>query len=202
MANEETVLRDDVHGARPASYDAPLDTNNARLRSVGLAQAAIVDSRWQATTVTGSDLSRASFDSSRLLDVVFDNCDLTGLQMLGRTTLEIVTFSNCKLAYSNWFDVNLDRVRFVQCQLRDARFASLSVSEVQMLECDLSGASFDGLLLEEAGDLDVRGSTIEATTGLAHTRGLRVDTLQAAALAAGLLEAHGIVVDDFDPNRS
>jgi len=196
LAAEETVLTGHVTGALPAGFDAPLDTDDAQLVGADLHDARILDGRWSSTTVTGSDLGRTQWEATRLADVDFEDCDLTGLQVLDKTVFERVTFTNCKLAYSNWFDCVLDDVRFVNCHFRESRFASMTMRAVIAATSDFTGATFDRMELRGVGDFDLRGSTIEETSGLPHIRGLRVDTTQAAAIGAALLAAHGIVVAD------
>ena len=197
---EETVLVGPVGGVLPGGFDAPLDADGAQLVGTDLHQARIVDGRWQSTSLSATTLASTTWEATRLVDVEFENCDLTGAQFLDKTTMERVTFTNCKLAYSNWFDCVLGEVRFEDCHLSEARLASMTLRGVSMVSCTLDGSTFDRVSLGASGDLDLRGSAIEDTKGLAYIRGLRVDTAQAAAIGAALLDAHGIVVDD-GPDR-
>ena len=196
LDDAEVVIRGAATGTIPASFQSAIDAEDADLGNARLRDMKLTDVHWRSTRVRDSDLTGVRWDGARLVGVVFENCDLTGMQVLGRSHLSDVTFTNCKLSYTNWFDVVFDQVTFLDCRIREARFASLRLRAVRMHRSDGHGSSFDRVTLEASGDLDLRGSSIDDTTGLAEIRGLRVDTTQAAAIGAGLLAAAGITVDD------
>lgn len=196
LSGSEPTVTGNATGQLRQGFDGPLDVHDAIVTSADFGDACVVDGRWKNNRVRSSRFANTRFLSSRLVGTVFEDCDLSGIQVLEGSLFDTVSFTRCKLSFSNWVDVTLTKVRFVECQMHESRFASCSVSDAAMLACDLTGSRFDEVTVAGATGLDLRTSTIDDTNGLPRVRGLRVDTTQAAMLGSALLAERGIEVGD------
>ena len=111
-----------------------------------------------------------------------------------------VRFVDCQLDGAWLRTATFERCEFVDCDLTGAdlhraRFLGGS----RLLSCRLEGAEFSGAEVE--GGLALHGSSLAGAPGLATVRNLVIGTDQVVDLAAPLLAAHGITVDDdYDPD--
>ncbi|TMN22168.1 pentapeptide repeat-containing protein [Lentibacillus cibarius] len=111
-------------------------------------------------------LNDAILPFSHWLDVIFENCDLSGVQLQG-ARLNRVSFRNCKLAGADldravmsdvtWTDcqapyllcnqAELRDVYFDQCLLKGANFMDVSQDHLQLDTSDIQDVQFTGTSL-------------------------------------------------------
>ncbi|RYG72518.1 pentapeptide repeat-containing protein [Lentibacillus lipolyticus] len=113
-------------------------------------------------------LNEAMLPFSHWLDVIFENCDLSGIQLQG-ARLNRVAFRNCKLAGADldravisdvtWTDcqapyllcnqAELRDVRFDQCLLKGANFMDVSQDHLQFGTSNIEDVQFSGTSLKK-----------------------------------------------------
>jgi uncharacterized protein YjbI with pentapeptide repeats len=92
----------------------------------------------------------------------------------------------------------METTRFDHCDLARADFYEARLPGCQLLDCQLAGADFSGATV---GGSELHGSRLDGISGAPALRGVRVDPLQAMALAHALLASHGIEVTDEATGR-
>lgn len=149
------------------------------------------------------------FRESRLTDVLFENCDLSNVDLSG-CVLFRVEFRSCKLMGTNLSDAVLNNVLFHHC---NARYVNLSMGRLKQVffahgdmqggaleSCRFESVAFDTCSLVEAEfsrtplkGIDLTSSKLEGIRlGVADLRGVIVSPLQALDLSRYL----GLVVKD------
>lgn len=160
-----------------------VDGHGADLTSLDIASSVICDSR-----LPGSDWSSAS-----VAEIVVADTDLGGAAFTD-ASLRRAVFSACKLAGAHFFGANLVRVRFERCQMRRCEFNRCSFEDVIFRDCDLTGSLFTHSSVAPNTRLDLRGSDLGETSGLAGVGSLVVDEDQAEQIAAAYLRERGVQV--------
>ncbi|HLR63672.1 MAG TPA: pentapeptide repeat-containing protein [Lentibacillus sp.] len=144
---------------------------------------------------------------SQWLDVIFDNCDLSGAKLNG-ARLNRVEFRNCKLSGTNfdravmqdvtWKDcqapyilcnlTNLRDMQFDNCLLKGANFIDVSQDNLQFGNSDIEDVQFTGTSLR---NVDLSRSRFN------HLH-LDEEELRGAVIApeqaAGFIEVFGVIV--------
>jgi uncharacterized protein YjbI with pentapeptide repeats len=171
--------------------------------------AEIIGCRFTGVWLIGADLERV-----RVVDSVFEHCDLSAAQ-LTRATLIRTSFSDCRLVGAGISDADLTDVRFDgcrmsevdlrmarteclelhDCDLHDADLYAAALPGARLLGCDLSGAecsksSWPGAWLH--------GSTLTGVKGAGAMREVTIASDQIVPLALGVFADLGITVTD-DP---
>ena len=149
------------------------------------------------------------FREARLTDVLFENCDLSNVDLSG-SVLFRVEFRACKLMGTNLSDGVLNNVLFRHC---NARYMNLSMGRLKQVlfahgdmqgsaleSCRLEAVAFDTCSLVEAEfsrtslkGIDLTSSRLEGLRlGVGDLRGMIVSPVQALDLTRYL----GLVVKD------
>ena len=156
-------------------------------------------STWRspAATVAARSSRAASSIGVHLVDVVFDDCELSGALLLdGRLTR--VQFNRCRMSGS-WRRVGRRRRRFLDCKLDGANFRMSSwerrlaalrapdadlgacvVAHVRLFGCNLSGADVAKVRLD---DVALHGSNLDGLRGADALRGAVIGSDQVVPLA-------------------
>ncbi|MEQ1606038.1 MAG: pentapeptide repeat-containing protein [Pyrinomonadaceae bacterium] len=97
------------------------------------------------------NLSLVKLSEAALKTVDFSDCKLVGVDF-GKCSdfLFTVSFQNCQLDYSSFFQKKLKSTRFADCSLKETDFTSADLTSAVFHNCDLLRASFVQTNLEKA----------------------------------------------------
>lgn len=146
-----------------------------------------------------ANLNGLEFNKSRLVDVIMEACDLSGVicanmrfqraeildsRLIGTNFLESefddVTFKDGNLENIIFVSGTQRHTRYQNCNLRNARFEDADLSGVIFDKCDLTGAYFRGAKLNGT---DFRGSIINGMKlDPKDVRGVIIESAQAAQI--------------------
>lgn len=157
-------------------------------------------------------LTGRRFERLRMVDVLIEDSELSGVSIaegswtrveLRRCRLSGMVASKLKASHVRLTDCRADgamfrMTRWEQAELRDvdlrhADFYASTMAGVRLLGCDLTGADFTKAVMAGAA---LHGSTVEGLKGADSLRGVVIASDQVLALAAPMLVALGIAVDD------
>jgi uncharacterized protein YjbI with pentapeptide repeats len=169
----------------------------------------IVGSRLSGMSFTGAEHHRV-----RLLDVVLEDCELSGatLSQASFTRVEFVNcrmsgfvasdlnardvrWSGCKLDGSNFRNATLDRCAWEDCIMQDADFYGATLEKSGLHRCDLARAEFSKA---KCSDVSLHRSTLQDLRGALALRGCTIGSDQVWDVSMSLLAAVGITVNDDD----
>jgi uncharacterized protein YjbI with pentapeptide repeats len=184
-----------------------VDVGAAGVVRGGSADCEISGSRLRGVRLTGLELVRL-----RLLDVVLDDCELSG-SILTEATFVRVHFNRCRMSGlvapglraqdAQWSECKLDGANFRSSSLERCVWAGDVMVESDFYGATLSSSSFDRCDLTSAeftkvrcDDVRFHGSTLDAISGADSLGGSTIGSNQVTALALSLLQAVGILVDD------
>ena len=103
------------------------------------------------------NLSMASLTGTSFRDVKFEGCKMLGLRLDGCNDFGFaVSFEDCVLDHSSFFERNLKKTHFKNTRLHGVDFTNADLTSAVLEGCDLKDARFDGTNLEKA---DFRTST-------------------------------------------
>ncbi len=143
-----------------------------------------------------------SFQHVELMDVIFENCDLSNIRFTKPITR--VLFKNCKLIGAHFLSVNMKDVELENCALRfsncfettltncllhhndftESYFSESLFKTVEVRDCNFTKAEFDHTSLY---GMDLSTSEIYGIkTDLFSIRGVIIDSFQASALVGML----------------
>lgn len=112
------------------------------------------------------DFSDSDFSQNRFTDCQFIGCNLAMLK-LGNSTLDNVTFSECKLTGIDFSACEefLFTVRFESCLMDYTSFLKRKMPKTNFLGCSLKNAVFEQANLTKAvfDNTDLAGATFERT---------------------------------------
>jgi uncharacterized protein YjbI with pentapeptide repeats len=180
--------------------------------------AAYLEDRARFVEITGSrfvgtELTSYVFENLTLTDVIFNDCELSGVSFAGESRLlrvqfndcrmtgfnisgakaEHVVFNRCKLNSSNFRMSSLTRCEFNDCEMPDADFMQAGLTETRFHSCRLQSANFARVRIENVA---LNGSTIDDIDGAGSLTGVTIGTDQVLALALPLLSAMKVTVTD------
>jgi uncharacterized protein YjbI with pentapeptide repeats len=164
-----------------------------------------------ACRLAGVRLTGRRLDALRMVDVLFEDCDLSGVSMPA-AYFRRVEFRRCRMSGLSAPNLRAHHVRFTDCRadgvsfrmsawdtcelsevnLRDVDFSGAKLSGVHLLGCDLTGADFTKATTSA---LALHGSTLEDIKGADNFRGA-IASDQVLTLALRMFASLGIVVDD------
>ncbi|WP_017972699.1 pentapeptide repeat-containing protein [Actinopolyspora halophila] len=164
-------------------------------------------SRWSGGRLTGRRFRRL-----RCVDVVFADCDLSGVVLedsglrrvefrecrmsgtvLAGTRMEDVLFLRCKLDTANLRMTAGDRLEFLDSELGRADFREATLKRTGIHDSDLSGADFSGA---DSRGLRLHGSRLHDIKGADDLRGATIGPDQLVDVSTALFAASGIAVED------
>jgi uncharacterized protein YjbI with pentapeptide repeats len=160
--------------------------------------------------VVGARHAGEAFTGSRLFDVEFVRCDLSGCDFsesiwqrvtlidcratsieLAQSTLRDVTFSDCRVDDANFRLAKLLRTRFESCALVGSDFGGAGLEHIAFPGCDLSSADLSQV---RCRDVDLRDARLDALKGVGALAGATIDVDQVFGLAPALAVALGLIV--------
>jgi len=114
-------------------------------------KAAISASDFIGCAFTGCNFSLAVMDNTGLKNVVFKDCKMVGIDFSKCSDfLFSVSFENCPLDYSSFFEKKMKKTVFHGCSLKESDFTGTDLAMAVFENCDLSNASFVRSNLEKA----------------------------------------------------
>lgn len=196
-AGDEIVLRGaTLSGQSESSATALLlDLVDCELSGIDLSGMDLTGSRFKNTKFVSCVFDRCRFDEVSIVGCDFTSSSFVGLQ-LSKSRMANCAVTGSKLVAASIFRTTLDACTFQETSMRGAKFYEVTTKGVCLWSCDLQEATFSDIVVEE--QLDLRGSSIGDSHGLATVRNLLVDHTQGAALADWLLAQHRIEVSDLD----
>ncbi len=161
--------------------------------------------------LAGLRLTGWRLDRLRMIDVLVEDCELSGLVMPA-AYLRRVEFRRCRMSGLSAPNLRAHHVRFTDCRadgvsfrmsawdtcelsevnLRNVDFYGAKLAGVHLLGCDLTGADFSKATTSA---LALHGSTLEDLKGAASLRGVIAGD-QVLTLALRVFASMGIVIDD------
>lgn len=99
------------------------------------------DCNWSLVQLNGTVLREVKFKDCKMLGLQFESCNDFGLSL---------SFENCHLNHSTFFQMNIKKTIFRNCQLREIDFSESNLSNVIFDNCDLAQAIFINTVLDKA----------------------------------------------------
>lgn len=166
--------------------------------------------------LTGLRLTGLELAGWRLLDVVLDDCELSGA-VLTDARFERVVLTRCRMSGVVAAELRAEDVRFEGCKMDEAWLRAAVLDRCEVVDCDLRGSDLYGARITrsafrrcdlsevevtaaEMEAVSLHGSTVDRLKGAASLRGLTIGSDQLVPLALPILAAQGIVVDDEPPD--
>jgi len=144
-------------------------------------------SQWLDVIFDNCDLSGAKLNGARLNRVEFRNCKLSGTNF-DRAVMQDVTWKDCQAPYILCYLTNLRDVQFDNCLLKGANFIDVSQDNLQFGNSDIEDVQFTGTSLR---NVDLSRSRFN------HLH-LDEEELRGAVIApeqaAGFIEVFGVIV--------
>jgi uncharacterized protein YjbI with pentapeptide repeats len=100
----------------------------------------------KGTRLRGVSLAKGQYDDGLLEDCTTDEFSMRF------SRLRNVTFRDCDLTGADFYQATFEHVTFKDCRLRSARFHAATIKCLRITGCDLSGL---------AGALDLKGAVID-----------------------------------------
>ncbi|WP_033962333.1 pentapeptide repeat-containing protein [Psychroserpens jangbogonensis] len=96
------------------------------------------------------NLSMVKTKGTTLKDVIFNNCKLVGFPFHDcNAFLFTVTFNDCQLKLSSFYNLKLKSTSFNSCKLEQTDFTNTDLSASKFIECNLYQTVFDNTNLEK-----------------------------------------------------
>lgn len=96
------------------------------------------------------NLSNASLQNSVLRSVVFENCNLMGINWIDLRKGGDFGFHSCKLDYGCFQGLDLRGKNFVDCSIKEADFSQANLSKACFSGSNLAGTSFSNVNIEKS----------------------------------------------------
>ena len=181
-----------VSGTWPEHVDGRLLLTACRLERASLVGARLAGSRLVDVIIDGADLAGVRWDETSMTRVEIRDSRLSGAQ-LAQARLRDVRFVGCHLDEVNLRMAHGERVRFERCRMRRAELIGARFVDVAWWDCDLTDAEVSRIELTNA---QLHGSTIDGLRGAHSLAPITIDEAQFPVLAAHLLAAAGVTVED------
>jgi uncharacterized protein YjbI with pentapeptide repeats len=182
----EVLVAEDLSGTALGG----LNVRGARGASALFVGADLQRSRLIDAVFESCDLSGASFDESALTRVEFRDCRLSGVQFNAGRFAD-VRFAGCRLDGASFRMAQGNRVWFEDCILKDSEFSASELTAARFERCELTGADFSQARIPDAPLL---GSILDGLRGVGGLQRPIIDATQVVSFAYSLMTLHGVVV--------
>ncbi|MFD1361268.1 pentapeptide repeat-containing protein [Lentibacillus salinarum] len=146
-------------------------------------------SQWLDVVFENCDLSGAGLSGARFNRVVFRDCKLAGTDF-DRLVMQDVTWTNCQAPYLICNQTEIRDVQFDNCLLKGANFINASQDNLQLGTSDIEDVQFTGTSLKSVDLSRCRFTHIHADEQ--ELRGAVIAPEQ----ASGFIEVFGVRVKD------
>lgn len=176
-----------VEGVDWTGRDAQgLRLSESQLRSTDFGDASLSRSRLRDVVVQDGSWANVTASDVSFSRVRFERVRLTGADLSG-SSLDNVTFSDCRLDLCSFRLSRLEIVRFDGCRMEESDFYDAQLNSVMFTDCDLSGVTLTGATFTGS---EMRGCDLSAAHSPERLRGVRMpwsDVMRTAGeLAAGI----------------
>jgi len=118
--------------------------NGCQLNGLDLSTYAFVES-----TFHNCDLSLAKITDTIFTDTEFQNCKMLGMHFdTADQFIFTVSFQECRLDNSVFYQMDLRKVKFDNCQLIEVDFSEADCSKIAFDDCEMSKTTFDQTILK------------------------------------------------------
>lgn len=179
-------------GTLAADFGEPLLLAQARVERATLVGASLAGSRLVDVVIDGCDLSGVDLDGAALTRVEVRNSKLAGVQ-LAQSRWHDVRFVDCQLDGANIRMIRGEFVRFERCRMQHAEFRDSVFSAVAWWDCDLTDADVSNIKVVRA---QLHGTNVSGLVGATSLVPIALDAQQAPAFAEHFMATLGIVVGD------
>jgi uncharacterized protein YjbI with pentapeptide repeats len=124
--------------------------------------------------------------------VAFKGVRMTGAD-LAYSSLDDVSFVDCRLDLAFLVDAKLNRVRFEKCRLDEMDFTNCNLTSVAFEDCSMPRSVWTEVFLVNC---EMRGSDISGAAHLERLRGVRMPAGDVVAAAQEFATALGIEIVD------
>ena len=153
-------------------------------------QSSLIDFIFLECTFKQCDLSLANLTNTTFRDVKFNGCKMMGLHFEACSDILFsVSFVDCNLQLSSFFQRKMKQTTFVNCQLNEVDFTETNLAASNFKECDFTAAVFEYTLLEKADFRTSYNFIIDPENN--RIKGAKFD----AQSLKGLLTKYNIIVD-------
>lgn len=115
--------------------------SNTDLSGLKFLECEFLNCDWSMAILTGATLRSAHFRGCKMLGLHFEDCN---------ELLFSVSFEDCQLDLSSFYQRPLKGARFTNCSLQEVDFTEANLSHAIFVHCNLKGASFGRTNLEGA----------------------------------------------------
>jgi fluoroquinolone resistance protein len=122
------------------------DLSNADLTDIKFFDCEFLLCNLSLATLTRTTFNDVQFKDCKMLGLLFTNCNDFGFT---------ISFENCILDHSSFYQKKMKKTSFVNSQLHEADFTGCDLTSSIFMGCDLLNAKFDHTILEKA---DLRAS--------------------------------------------
>lgn len=160
-------------------------------------------------TFRNVNFHEASWRRARLEECVFEDCDLTRMQVAQVSFLGVTfrrskllgvdfseassnptfTFEACNLEYAAFQKVNLRKTHFIDCKLTESSFNECDLVDTDFSHSDLSGATIEQCLLTRANFTTAGGVFLDPTRNRVKDARIGVDGAAGVAMSFGMVVA-------------
>lgn len=169
-----------------------LQLSESHLRSTDLVEASLSRARLRDVVVLGGSWANvigtnASFSRARFEGVRLKGADLSG------STLDNVTFVECRLDLCSFRFSRLAIVRFDSCRMEESDFYEAQLGSVMFTDCKLSGVTLTGATFAAS---EMRRCDLSSAHSPERLRGVRIPWSDVIGIAGELAAGIGIEVLD------
>ena len=184
--------------------------DSTTFESLDFSEQPIQDGEYTKCIFTNCNFSKTNFKGTDFVDCTFKGCNFA-LALLDNTGLKNVTFIACKLiginfgACSNFLfevsfrDCHLDYSSFFQKKLKKTNFTECSLKEVDFEQADLSSASFNNCDLYNSRFIGTNLEKADFRTAINYTFDPEINKMKGARFAysgiSGLLAKYNIDIE-------
>jgi uncharacterized protein YjbI with pentapeptide repeats len=123
---------------------------------------------WDSILVS-TDISASKGFEAGMLRSEFLGCRMSGTQ-LGESTIQDVTFQNCKLNLLSFRKCTLERVVFQNCVLDETDFIGAQLTDVRFIGCEMNKTDFNRVKCKRVDMTRSDIGQIKGVTSLKHVR--------------------------------
>ncbi len=135
------------------------------------------------------DLSSVKLLNTGLKDIQFKNCKMLGLHFDQCSTFLLnMTYTDCQLDLSSFYQLPLKQTSFTNCSLKEVDFVETDLTESTFKDCDLTGSVFESSILNK----------VDFSTAFNYIIDPEINQIKGAKFSIsgliGLLQKHNIKV--------
>ena len=139
-----------------------------------------IECNFSNSIVKDTAFKDVQFYNCKMMGVKFNECDPFLLQM---------TFKDCQLNFSSFYQLKIQKTQFVNCNLQEADFTETNLTSSLFDNCDLKNTIFDRTNLEKGNFITSVNFSIDPEINKLKGAKFSKDNVM------GLLQKYGILVE-------